>query len=279
MLINFLIGVATIVLLIYVVVIFWRRQKRSRRRRLFNSAFPLVWSQFLREDFPLYSQLPDEIRGQLEGRILVFLDEKIILGRNGQLINDRVKLLIAAQACLLIVNKMTNYYPGFKTILVYPEPFVVNELQHDGLLQSNVLSVRAGESWHRGPVVLAWSQVLQGASNTRDGHNVVLHEFAHKLDEQNNAMDGLPILPRHSQYASWAKVLNEEFEEQKENKRLGHADVIDSYGAQSPAEFFAVVTEVFFERPKLLSTKHPKLYEQFKLFYEVDPITWELQER
>lgn len=253
---------------------FWQRwidQRRQQRRNdLVQQHFPTTWDNILLEDFHLYAKLPPELRGTLQGLIRIFIDEKIFLGRNGFEISDRVKVLVAAQACLLVLNKPGKYYSGFETILVYPEAYLAPVSHSDGWIRSEGMSSRAGESWHRGPVILAWNEVLAGGRDSRDGHNVVMHEFAHKLDEENYHMDGLPILDNHAQYADWAEVLGKEFERLQQH----HDDVIDAYGATSAAEFFAVVTEAFFEKPHQLQLKHPALYEQFQLYFQLDPAAW-----
>jgi Mlc titration factor MtfA (ptsG expression regulator) len=254
--------------------------KRSIKRREFKRiqlrSQPLAteYLHILQTEFPLYLRLPNELQCKLAGHIQVFLDEKDIVGRNGLEINDKIRVLIAAQACLLILNRPGNYYPGFRSILVYPNTYVASSTRTEGMLHITDTSTRAGESWHRGPVILAWDHVLQGARDSRDGHNVVMHEFAHKLDEENAAMDGLPLLPTAEQYQQWSQVLNAEFSVQQQNLADGVEDVIDSYGATSPAEFFAVVTETFFEKPHQLERQHPKLYQQFKLCYLLDPKQW-----
>jgi len=251
------------------------RLKQRRRRKLFDTPFSEDWRRTLKQDFALYRKLPVDAQRKLEGHIHVFLDEKVFVGCNDMQITDRVRLLIAAQACLLILNKPTDYYPGFETILVYPDTFVVPVTQRDGLLHSSSVSVRSGESWHRGPIVLAWDQVLDGARDGRDGHNVVMHEFAHKLDEENWNMDGLPILSDPEQYASWKQVLSEAYAQLHQAMEQNEPEVIDDYGATSPAEFFAVVTETFFEKPHRLKQQHPALYEQFHLYYRLDPCQWD----
>ncbi|MEE2729573.1 MAG: M90 family metallopeptidase [Pseudomonadota bacterium] len=252
--------------------------KQQRRRRLQAAPFPDAWRELLWQQFALYRKLPDRERRTLERHMQVFMAEKVFVGCNGMEINEHVKLLIAAQACILILNKATDYYPGFATILVYPETFVVPMTQRDGMVHSDVVSVRTGESWHRGPVVLAWDQVLQGARNDRDGHNVVMHEFAHKLDEENWQMDGLPILSDPQQYGPWKQVLTDAYQQLHRAMELDQPDVIDDYGATSPAEFFAVVTETFFEKPQQLQQQHPQLYDQFKRYYGSDPVHWVLRE-
>ena len=233
--------------------------------------FSPAWRQVLLEDFDLYKRIPEPLQRRLEGLVTVFIDEKVFLGRNGFEVSDRARVLVAAQACLLIINNANKFYPGFETILIYPDTYAAPVSRQDGPIRTSDVDSRAGESWHRGPVILAWDHVLQGGRDSRDGHNVVMHEFAHKLDEENYYMDGLPILSDNSQYQSWKEVLTREYD----RLRLHRDDVIDAYGANSPAEFFAVVTEAFFEKPKQLRQKHPALYEQFQHYYQVDPSVWE----
>lgn len=246
----------------------------QRRDKLKKQVVPTQWQELLSNEFSLYNKLPDDLKETLTSHMQVFLDEKEIVGRNGFEVGENVKVLIAAQACLLILNRPGDYYPGFRSILVYPETYIANSTHSEGMLQITSTSTRAGESWHRGPVILAWNHVLQGARDSRDGHNVVMHEFAHKLDEENASMDGLPLLPTVSQYKQWSEVLNAEFKIQQQKLADGVDDVIDSYGATSPAEFFAVVTETFFEQPHQLTRLHPLLYDQFKQCYKLDPIKW-----
>ncbi|MEP0177573.1 MAG: M90 family metallopeptidase [Paraglaciecola sp.] len=250
------------------------QKQQQRRAELRAQPFPEAYSQILEDDFPLYRRLPDELQQTLKQHIQIFLDEKEIVGRDGFDITDQVRVLIAAQACVLILKRPGNYYPGFQSILVYPDTYIAKNTRTEGMLHITDTSTRAGESWHKGPIVLAWSHVIQGARDSRDGRNVVMHEFAHKLDEENAAMDGLPMLPTAAQYQAWSEVLNAEFTVQQQKWADGIDDVIDSYGATSPAEFFAVVTETFFEKPHPLENHHPKLYEQFKQCYLLDPKQW-----
>ena len=250
------------------------KSRELKRIKLQAQPLPDEYVHILQTKFPLYSRLPSDLQRTLKGHMQVFLAEKDIIGRGDFEVTDTVRVLIAAQACLLILNRPGNYYPGFRSILVYPETYVANSTHRDGMLQVTATSTRAGESWQRGPVILAWDHVLQGARDSRDGHNVVMHEFAHKLDEENAAMDGLPMLPTPEQYKQWSEVLNAEFILQQQKLANGADDVIDSYGATSPAEFFAVVTETFFEKPHQLAHRHPKLYEQFKQCYLLDPKAW-----
>jgi Mlc titration factor MtfA (ptsG expression regulator) len=204
----------------------------------------------------------------------VFLEEKEFVGCGGLNITDEVRLTIAAQACLLLLNRKSAYFPGFTTILVYPETYVTTETRKDGLIESVGKAARAGESWHRGPVVLSWGDVLRGASRERHGFNVVLHEFAHKLDEENGISDGLPVLEDSARYQAWSEILNREFQVLQVQAERGENEVLDGYGAKSPSEFFAVATEAFFEKPSGLIEKHPLLYDELKNFYKLDPCRW-----
>lgn len=247
-----------------------KHRKQQRRVQLCARRLPAQWQQLLASDFPLYRALPPDLQRKLEGHIQVFLDEKVFVGCNGFVITDEVRVLIAAQACVLILNIPGDYFPGFQTILVYPHTYVAETSRYENGLQTDSVHARAGESWHRGPVIVAWDQVVRGATSSRDGHNVVMHEFAHKLDEENHHMDGLPVLSDPQQYSAWAKVLSAEYE------RLCNegGGVIDDYGATSAAEFFAVITEVFFERPRALQQQHPELYHQLQQYYRLHPVEW-----
>lgn len=179
-----------------------------------------------------------------------------------------------ASACILLLNRQPKYYPTFRSILVYPGAYVARQSKRDGVISVVQDELRLGESWQRGPVVLAWDHVLHGALDAKDGRNVVLHEFARKFDEADGSMDGTPILNQTSHYVSWARVMHPEFERLIKKAKKGRKTVLDHYGAASPAEFFAVLTETFFEKPKALKRKHPELYEEVRSFYQVDPLEW-----
>ncbi|MDC0358983.1 zinc-dependent peptidase, partial [Oligoflexia bacterium] len=163
---------------------------------------------------------------------------------------------------------------NFDSILIYPSTYVANQGSFDGFVESVEKRARLGESWRRGPIVLSWDAVLHGASDIRDGQNVVLHEFAHKLDEEDGALDGAPKLTHRAHYITWARVMQAEFDTHQQKAQRGQDTVLDHYGAGEPAEFFAVLTETFFEKPKQLKSKHPELYEEAKRFFNLDPVSW-----
>ena len=247
---------------------------QKRRMRLRRQPLPQGVEEILSRNVGLYSLLPDEQRDQLHGHVNVFLEEKRFLGLGGQEITPEVAITIAGIACMLLLNREPSYFPGFSSILVYPDTYEVDQVDYDGVVETRKRSRRAGESWHRGPVVLSWSSVLQGAVNAGDGYNVVLHEFAHKLDEENSGMNGQPILHAAGHYQEWAEVLGREYRSFADRVSRRKNKVLDEYGLTSPAEFFAVATESFFEKAMAMQRRLPDLYEQLKKFYAVDPASW-----
>ena len=264
--------------LIFVLILVWvirLRLQHARRNKLFIKPLRPEWIQLLEINVAIYNLLPESLRKELHGRINIFLDEKEFIGCAGLQISDEIRITIAGNACLLLLKRDKRCFPGFTSILVYPDTYVTREVQYDGLVEVNKDSVRAGESWHRGPIVLSWADVMRGTQNHSEGHNVVLHEFAHKLDEANEIMDGLPVLRDSSHYAEWAEVLSKEYESHLIRVDKGTDTVIDEYGAVSPPEFFAVATESFFEKPKQMKKKHPELYDELKEYYKLDPVEWE----
>ena len=251
---------------------------KSRRPRLRSTPFPPEWLEILHRRFPLLACLPPEDQRELEGLIQVFLAEKQFEGCDGLVITDEIRVVIAAQACLLL-HRDTDYYPDLKSILVYPSTYFSRVTEEDEEQQAAF----AGQSWQRGPVILAWDAVQGAVSNPWDGQNVVFHEFAHQLDEEDGRVDGVPVLAakgplpeRLSRYRSWARILSQEFAQLQQASAAGHASVLDEYGATNPAEFFAVATECFFEKPRQLREKHPELYAELKRFYQQDPAEWDL---
>lgn len=247
--------------------------KRRRRERIRNLAFPANWLEILENNIAYYHRLNSDDQAELRGDMQIFLDEKKFEGFDGMEITDEIKVTIAAQACVLLLHRETDYYPTLHTILVYPHSFY-SQIKHKlagGIIEEGEQG-RLGESWYRGPVILSWDDVKRSAHDHNDGHNVVFHEFAHQLDSESGANEGAPLLPNHSSYIAWARVLSEEYQELIDHIKKHHKSDISAYGATNPAEFFAVVTEYFFERPIQLQKRHPELYDQFKNFYKLDTV-------
>lgn len=261
------------IVFIGVVVAFFvvrRLARRARRQRLMTLPFPNEWSQIVERNVPLYGRLPEKLKEQLHGLVQVFLSEKRFEGCGGLEITDEIRVTIAAQACMLLLNRVPTYFPKLRSILVYPDTYVAKSISSDGHIISDEDSTRLGESWQNGPVVLAWNSVTGGTSNVHDARNVVLHEFAHQLDQEDGAADGAPILAERSRYVAWARVLGTEYEAMQRRQR----SVMDRYGATNPAEFFAVATETFFEKPRQMQKRHPELYDELRDYYQLDPVTW-----
>jgi len=245
--------------------------KRRRRERVRARPFPPEWRAVLERRFPLYERLSPEDRRELEGHVQVFLEEKSFEGAGGLEIRDEIRVLVAAQACVLLLRRDTDYYPRMRSVVVYPAAYLAEHRSAEGGVVTEGRQTRLGESWSSGAVVLSWSDVRAGARDLRDGHNVVFHEFAHQLDLEDGGVDGVPELEGGSAYRAWARVFAAEYLELRRNARAGRSSVLDDYGATEPAEFFAVATEAFFEKPLALRRKHPELYAELAAFYRQDP--------
>ena len=245
--------------------------KNRRREALLDQPLTLEERAVLDKNVPYLAGLSPADRTELEGLVRIFVAEKHFEGCGGLELTDEIKLTIAAQACLLLLHRKTDIYPNVDSIVVYPSAYRVPTEQHDGLVVLQEDQARLGESWQRGLVVLSWDHALAGAAQPHDGQNVVLHEFAHQLDGEDGPMNGTPELGARARYTSWAHVLGDEFDELSQRLHAGRRSDIDPYGATNPAEFFAVVTEMFFEKPRALKRRHAELYAELVGFYEQDP--------
>ena len=251
-------------------------RKRLRRERLRSSPFPPEWKQIITRNLPIFARLPTNDQTELLGHVQVFLNEKRFEGCGGLELTDEIRVTIAAQACLLLLHRDTDYYPELTTILVYPSTYIVEEERYLGdSIWSDGPDNRLGHTGRRmGSVVLAWDEVKHGAADPADGHNLVMHEFAHQLDFEDAATDGAPVLATRAEYLAWARVMRREFDALREAEEDGTPTVLDTYGATHPAEFFAVATEAFFERPRALRAKNRQLYDRLAAFFRQDPIAY-----
>ena len=222
--------------------------KRRRREAIRARPFPAAWRPLVARAVHLYAHLPEEDRRELEGLIQVFLDEKRFEGAQGLEVTDEMRVVVAAQACLLLLHRGTEVYPDLETVLIYPHAYVARTARREGPVVIEGPSARLGESWQRGLVIVSWDEVERDARGLHPGKNVVLHEFAHQLDAEDGAVDGAPDLRSRARYVSWAHVLGDEYRALGERLAGGLATDIDAYGATSPPEFFAV-EEFFIELP------------------------------
>lgn len=266
----FLIVVATIFR-----VVFW---PNIRLKSIAAKEFSSSWREIVIRRLPFFTLMSAPMQKRLEDLIKVFLTDKRFVGCAGQDINDEIRVTIAAQACLLIINRSNNPYQKLESILVYPSTFVATREVRDelGLVSTNHIAM-LGESWSQGKVILAWDNVELGVRNLSDGHNVVLHEFAHQLDNESGSHNGAPVLATQGAYRSWAHVFTNEFEDLQKDVMKGKQGLLDHYGATNPAEFFAVASETFFERPIEMRRSHPELFLELVHFYLLDPSDWSTQ--
>jgi Mlc titration factor MtfA (ptsG expression regulator) len=249
-----------------------------RRRRLLRNAFPAAWRKILQQRVPLVRRLPVSLQLQLKKHIQVFIAEKAFIGCAGLRITEEMRVMIAAQACLLLLNRRTGYYPNLRQILVYPGAFLVDRLSIDGSgVQKERRQALIGESWTQGQIILSWQDCLEGAVVPDDGRNVVIHEFAHQLDQENGPANGAPspnpgnVSHNHKR---WAAVFARAYAQLQAEAASGFMGLLNHYGAKDSAEFFAVVSEVFFEQPAQLEQDYPDVYRELVGFYQVEPTRW-----
>lgn len=245
------------------------KSRTARRSKLLQTKLSPEARVELGKDFLLYTKLPDDLRDELDGLIHVFIEEKSFEACGGlEAVTLHMQRVIAAQACLLLLRTPHQYYGSLRSILLYPDAY-----RAPG--ENGAEDVRLGESWNSGTVILSWSNVLAGGRNPDDGHDVSLHEFSHQLDQDYGSADGLPDLGSSTCYKAWADAFLPAFSTLQKRTHQGKKTVLDSYGAQDPAEFFAVATETFYEKPEKLKKHYPELYSQLSAYYGVDPVTWE----
>jgi MtfA peptidase len=238
--------------------------------RLPTDPIPPTWREIVERGVPIASHLTLSEREKLLRLVQVFLRDKHIEGCDGLAVTEEMRVTIAAQACVLLLQLDAGCYPGLRTVLVYPgtyQPRTPSWFKYD--LGST--EARLGESWRQGVVVLSWDAVAAGAANRTDGQNVTLHEFAHQLDQEDGVADGVPILGLPSAVRNWAAVIGRHYDDLVADAEHGRPSVLDPYGAKNKAEFFAVATEAFFEQPAQLQQRLPELYDALRRFYGQDP--------
>lgn len=247
-----------------------------RRTHLRLLAAPLDADQraIVAAEVPLTRRLPPALGAQLEGRINAFLAQVTFHGAGGLEVTEEMRLSIAAQASLLVVNREL-WYDNLRTVVIYPAAFTSRRAEHNGYVVTERDTTRLGESWERGPVILSWADTERGARHPQDGHNVVFHEFAHQLDALTGRTDGVPPFAPGQSFAEWERVFLAANARHVDNLRSGRATVLDPYGATGHQEFFAVAVELFFERPEALLAEVPEVYGQLKALFRLDPARWE----
>ncbi|MFB9995451.1 zinc-dependent peptidase [Deinococcus oregonensis] len=247
--------------------------KFLRRHALRKQPFPDAWLDVLQGRVAWYARLTPELQLRLQSRIQIFLREKTFIGCGGLEVTEAMRVIVAAQACRLELHHEPSHFPHCETIFLYPDAFVstVTRMLPGGVIEQ-VPTVRIGESWHRGSVVLAWNAVEESAWAEWTGRNVVLHEFAHQLDNGSGTVDGVPVLRNAAAYTRWERVVNRALTRLRLQLSWGNVP-IDPYAAQNPAEFFAVTTELYFEAPQVLRAFDPELLQLLEDYYGVFPVS------
>ena len=245
-----------------------------RRKRVLEEPFPDAWRELLARNVAHWALLDDEERARLRDLVQVFVSEKHWQGCGGLEMTDEIRVTVAGDACLLLLGRDHALYDDVESILVYPNAVVPPERPQGFFAHAPVVreAPRAldGEAHLRGPVILVWDAVRHGARHAGDGRNVVFHEFAHKIDMLGGEVDGTPPLPDRAHRADWAAVCSAVYLALRDNDPAIRR-VLDPYGATNEAEFFAVATESFFERPVELRDALPALYDLLAGFYRQDP--------
>jgi len=251
----------------------WFRERR--RRKLTQATFPSAWEEMIRRNVAHYCMLEDAERAHLRALIQVFIAEKNWEGAGGLELDDEIRVTVSAQACLLILGLPHNYYQNVQSIIVYPST-VVPPQRRLGSFENTITPLDAeqpilGQAFLRGPVIIIWDAALRGGRHPELGHNVVYHEFAHKLDMLDGAADGTPPLRDRAEYRDWSLVCSSEYKRLRHDAETGKKSFLSAYAATSAAEFFAVATEQFFDRPRLMIAQTPDLYRVLQEYYRQNP--------
>jgi Mlc titration factor MtfA (ptsG expression regulator) len=246
-----------------------------RRKTLTQAPFPPAWEDILRRNVAHYGRLSVEAQARLRALIQVFVAEKHWEGAGGLALTDEIRVTIAAQACMLLLGLPHDFYRNVASIIVYPST-VVPPPRKPGFFENTVapLAVAApiiGQAFLQGPVIIIWDAALRGSRHPERGHNVIYHEFAHKLDMLDGAADGTPPLRNRAEYRDWVQTCAREFLRLKDDAAAGRPSFLDAYAATNEAEFFAVATEQFFDRPLQMTAHAPDLYRVLREYYRQDP--------
>lgn len=247
-----------------------------RRKKLTAAPFPAGWEDIVRRNVAHYCMLTDAEQAELRALIQIFIAEKDWEGAGGLELTDEIRVTVSAQACLLLLGLPHNYYRNVESIIVYPSTVVPPERKL-GFFENATGPVELshpiiGQAFHQGPVIIIWDAALAGGRHPELGHNVIYHEFAHKLDMLDGAADGTPPLRDRAEYRDWVQTCEREYLRLKRDAEHGKKSFLNAYAATNEAEFFAVATEQFFDQPHLMIKHVPDLYRVLKEYYRQDPV-------
>ena len=247
----------------------WFRNRR--RRKLLARPFPDEWHEVLERNVQHYARLDSSEQAKLRDDLRVLVAEKTWIGIDDLVVTDEMKVTIAAQASLLLLHIDHDYFAQTDEIILHPTSYQTAQQYRRGGLIVDASPDYLGQAYYRGPVVLSWASALAGGRDQDDGRNLVLHEFAHKLDMADDLSDGTPVLNNRGQYKKWVEVMTHAFNELCDRTDRRKATLLDKYGSTNEAEFFACATECFFEKPTKLRKKHRDLYDVLQEYYKQDP--------
>jgi len=250
----------------------WFRNRR--RRKMLQNPFPMAWRDIMQEMVTHYSYLDLAEQNRLEQLVQLFIAEKKFEGCGGLELTDEIKVVVAAHACLLVLGLPDFQYLQLDSVLIYPATVILPPSRLSVFAGTPMIvpdqQAILGQASLRGPVILVWDAVQRGARHPEQGHNVVYHEFAHILDMRDGTADGTPELQNRKLFRSWVEICTKEFFRLKKEVENGHKTFLDPYGAVHEAEFFAVATELFFDRPLRMEREHPDLYMVLSAYYRQD---------
>ncbi len=245
--------------------------RRRRRRKLLAQSTPEAWRPWL-DDQPFVQRLSADERSRLEAITRVLVAETIWEGGSGLQVTEEMKVVIASQAALLILEIEHDYFEDVTSVIVHPTTYESPFEQYNAHGVATEGEERLGEAHYRGPIMLAWDSAKHGPIDPRDGHNLVWHEFAHRLDALDGFFNGTPLLHRLAHYDEWRRVMTAAFEQLQDDAHDDRKSVFDHYGATNEAEFFAVAVETFFEKPQRLQREQPEVYDALRLYFRQDPL-------
>lgn len=251
--------------------------ERRRRAALLATPAPPEWAETLHREYELFGRLDPEARAKLVDIARVLVAEKSWEGAGGFDCDDPVKVVVAAQAALLLLGVEHDYYDNIDSVVIYPAGYRIpgGRVGPGGLIVDTADRAVLGTAHATGAVVLSWRSARSGGADADDGRNLVYHEFAHALDMLDGVIDGTPPLPDRQTYRTWFEVMTKYYERLVAAAEQGRrGTLLDTYGATNVAEFFAVATEAFFEKPRAMQKRLPDLYRTMQLFYRQDPASW-----
>lgn len=271
MLIYLVFAVALLIILSLIITPIWRAR---RRRELADAAFPAHWLELLEQRWKMYPLLPKNLQLQLQQQIQIMMADTEFYGCNGLEVTEEMRLLVLAQASLLYGNVVQNRLSDFPNVLLYPDAFINESPRTNEFgLVTNERHVLLGESWEQGKVILAWADIEKNLSHL-NGHNLVIHEYAHQIDGYDGSMNGTPPLTGLAGFDDWPVVMQTAYDQICQRVNAGDYS-FEPYATTNPAEFFAVICEYFFTLPHFLADRFPEVYRLLAELYRLDPLQWQ----